>query len=346
MRFRGVPKNPLRFVPVDFCPITSKLAPNCDRMVKSMADVTIVDCAPRDGLGALLKISTHDKVALTTRLIKSGVTKIDCAAFTHPRLRPEYADAEDVINALDKQSEVTIIGLAPNEIACRRALSTNVDEIGTLIGCSESFNKLVLGTSIRETLKTFPAIFQTCLENGKTIRAYILAAFYCQYEGKVTIKEIVELASKLAHMGVTEMTLVDTPGMANPKQVKETMSALLELDMGSKLAVHFHNTHGLGLVNCLAAHEVGIRIFDTAVGGLSGTPFGAPKMEVGSWNVPTEDLVFLFHEIGVNTGINLDEIVDSVKFAQKLAGRQLTGHVSKARQVFASSNIPEPLKFI
>jgi hydroxymethylglutaryl-CoA lyase len=315
-------------------------------MAKTMADVTIVDCAPRDGLGTLSGISTRDKVALATRLMRSGVTKIDCVAFTHPRLRPEYADAEDVINALDKRSEVTIIGLAPNEIACRRALNTNVDEIGTLIGCSESFNRSVLGTSIRETLyKTFPAIFQTCLENGKTLRVYILAAFYCQYEGKVPIKELVELASKLAHMGVTEITLVDTTGKANPMQVKETMGALLDLDLSAKLAVHFHNTHGLGLVNCLAAHEAGIRIFDTAVGGLSGTPFGAPKMEVGSWNVPTEDLVYMFHEIGVNTGIKLDAIVDSVKFAQKLAGRELTGHVLKARQIFEFSNIPDQLKF-
>ena len=311
-----------------------------------MAKVTIVDCAPRDGLGALTGISTRDKVALATRLIKSGVTKIDCVAFTHPRLRPEYADAEDVINALDKRSEVTIIGLAPNEIACRRALNTNVDEIGTLIGCSESFNKSVLGTSIRETLyKTFPSIFETCLEKGKTLRVYILAAFYCQYEGKVQIKEIVELASKLAFMGVTEITLVDTPGMASPKQVRETIAALLDLDLNANLAVHFHDTHGLGLVNCLAAHEAGVRIFDTAVGGLSGTPFGAPKMEVGSWNVPTEDLVYLFHQIGVSTGINLDVIIDSVKFAQKLAGRELSGHVLKAKQAFEFSSIPERLKF-
>jgi hydroxymethylglutaryl-CoA lyase len=266
-------------------------------------------------------------------------------AFTHPRLRPEYADAEKVISKLDKRPGVTIIGLAPNEIACRRALNTNVDEIGILVAGSESFNRSVLGISIRKTLyKTFPAIIQVCQEKGKTVRAYLLTAFSCQYEGRVSTNDIVDLSSKLAHLGVNEISLVDTPGMANPKQVKETIGALQDLNLEANLAVHFHNTRGLGLTNCLAAYEAGVRIFDTAIGGLSGTPFGAPKMKVGCWNVPTEDLVYLFNEIGVNTGINLDALLDSVKLARELAGQELSGHVLKARKVFEVSNFPEPLK--
>jgi len=310
-----------------------------------MADVTIVDSGPRDGLGALAKIRTSDKVALTNSLIQNGLTKIDCVAFVHPRLRPGYADAEKVIHALNKGPEVTVIGIAPNEIACRRALNTKVDEIGTLVAASESSNKSVLGISIRETLyKAFPAIFQACREKGKSIRVYILAAFHCQHEGQVPHENLVDLASKLAFMGVNELSLVDTPGMANPKQVKETVAALLDQNLSANLAVHFHNTLGLGLVNCLAAYEAGIRIFDAAIGGLSGTPFGAPSMEVGSWNVPTEDLAYLFHEIGVDTGINLEAIVDSVKIAQKLAQKELSGHVLKARKTFVPANYPEPLK--
>ena len=310
-----------------------------------MADVTIVDTSPRDGPVALPKIGTPEKIALAKSLMQSGLTKIDCVAFTHPRIRPEFADAEEVINALDKKPEVTIIGLAPNEIACRRALNTNVDEIGTLVAASESFNRAVMGISIRETLfKTLPAIFQACLEKGKTIRVYLLAAFCCQYEGRVPIKDLVDLVTKLAFMGVNEISLVDSPGMANPKQVKETIAALIDLDLDVNLAIHFHNTRGLGLVNCLAAYEAGIRIFDTAIGGLGGPPFGAPKMEVGSWNIPTEDLVYLFQEIGVNTGISLDAIVNAVKFAQKLARRELSGHVLNARTAFEVSNFPEPLK--
>ena len=186
-------------------------------------------------------------------------------AFTHPRLRPEYADAEKVVKALKKRPGVIVIGIAPNEIACRRALNTNVDEIGILVAGSESFNRSVLGISIRKTLyKTFPAIIQACREKGKTIRVYLLAAFSCQYEGRIPIKNIVELASKLAFLGVNEISLVDTPGMANPKQVKETIGALQDLNLEADLAVHFHNTRGFGLANCISAYEAGVRIFDTA----------------------------------------------------------------------------------
>ncbi len=310
-----------------------------------MADVTIVDCAPRDGLGSLPNISTHEKVELANRLIQSGVGKVDCVAFIHPRLKPQCADAEEVISALERRPDVAIIGLAPNEIACRRALNADVDEIAVPIAGSETFNRSVLGIGIRKMLfKTLPAIFHACLENGKPTRVYLLSAYHCQYEGPVPITALTELVSKLAFMGANEISLVDTPGRANPRQVKETIAALHDLDLDVNLAAHFHNTHGLGLANCLAAYEAGVRTFDTAIGGLSGTPFGAPEMEIGSWNVPTEDLVHLFNEIGVSTGFNLDAIAETVRFAQDLAGQELPGRLFKARSAFKFSNFPDPLK--
>ena len=276
--------------------------------------------------------------------MESGVTKIDCVGFTHPRIRPEYADAEKVINSIDKRPGVTIIGMAPNEIACRRALNTSVDEIGVLVSVSETFNRSVLGISVKKTLfKTIPAIIQACIEEGKTTRAFLLSAFWCQFEGRMEINSIVELVSKLSFLGVNEISLVDTPGLANPWQVKKTIGALLELGLETNFAVHFHNTRGMGLANCLSAYEAGIRIFDTAVGGLSGTPYGAPKMEVGCWNVPTEDLIYMFDQIGVNTGIDIDAIAESAKLAQKIAGRELPGHLLKAREAFVPSNFPNAL---
>jgi len=312
--------------------------------LKSVAEVTIVDTSPRDGPVGLPKIRTHEKVALANSLMESGVTKIDCVGFTHPRIRPEYADAEKVINSIDKRPGVTIIGMAPNEIACRRALNTGVDEIGVLVSLSETFNRSVLGTSVKKTLfKTIPAIIQPCIEEGKTIRAFLLSAFWCQFEGRMEINSIVELVSKLSFLGVNEISLVDTPGLANPWQVKKTIGALLELGLETNFAVHFHNTRGMGLTNCLSAYEAGIRIFDTAIGGLSGTPYGAPTMEVGCWNVPTEDLVYMFDQIGVNTGIDIDAIAESVKLAQKIAGRELPGHLLKARKAFVPSNFPNAL---
>jgi hydroxymethylglutaryl-CoA lyase len=308
--------------------------------LKPQAEVTIVDTSPRDGPVGLPKMRTHEKVALANSLMDSGVTKIDCVGFTHPRIRPEFADAEKVVSAIDKRPGVTILGLAPNEIACRRALSTSVDEIGVLVSVSETFNRSVLGVSVRRTLfKTIPAIIQACREEGKTTRAFLLSAFWCQFEGQMEINSIVELVSKLSYLGVNEISLVDTPGRANPWQVKKTIGALLDLGLETKFAVHFHDTRGMGLANCLSAYEAGIRIFDTAIGGLSGTPYGAPTMEVGSWNVPTEDLVYMLNQLGVNTGIDVDVIAESVQLAQKIAGRKLPGHLLKARKAFVPSNL-------
>jgi hydroxymethylglutaryl-CoA lyase len=309
-----------------------------------MAEITIVDTSPRDGPVGVSKIKTDGKVALANSLMECGITKIDCVAFTHPRIRPEYSDAEKVISTIDKRPGVSIIGLAPNEIACRRALSTNIDEIGILISVSEAFNKSVLGTGVNKTLyKTVPAIIQLCKEKSKKIRAYLLSSFFCQFEGKIPVTNIVALTSKLSFLGVNEISLVDTAGMANPRQVKETVKALLDLQLPTHFAVHFHDTHGMGLANCLAAFESGIHIFDTAIGGLSGTPYGAPNMEVGSWNVPTEDLVYMFDQMGIDTGINMDAVRESAKLAQTISGRDLAGHLMKANTAFLLENFPTAL---
>lgn len=306
-----------------------------------MAEITIVDTSPRDGPVAVHRIKTDGKIALANSLIEAGVSKIDCVAFTHPRIRPEYSDAEKVVSAIKKRPGISIIGLAPNEIACRRALSTNIDEIGILISVSETFNKSVLGTGINKTLfKTVPAIIQVCNEKQKKVRAYLLSSFFCQFEGKIPVANTIALTSKLSFLGVNEIALVDTIGMANPSQVKETVKALLELQLPTHFAAHFHNTRGMGLANCLAAFECGIRIFDTAIGGLSGTPYGAPNMEVGSWNVPTEDLVFMFDQMGVDTGIKIDAIREAAKTAQAISGCDLAGHLVRANTAFVPENFP------
>lgn len=310
----------------------------------SMPEVTIVDTSTRDGAVALPHFGTSEKIALANKLIQSGIQKIDCAGFIHPRIRPENADAEEVIKAVNRRSGVKLIGISPNEVACRRALNTDIDEIGTLIASTESFNQSILGTSIRETLyKTLSAIFQASAQQGKSLRVYLNSAFFCQFEGRIPTQTIVELVSKLDFMGAHEISLVDTPGMANPYQVKEMVRALLDQKFKAHIAVHFHNTCGLGLANCLAAYEAGVRTFDTAIGGLSGSPFGTPKMGIGSWNIPTEDLVYLFEQIGVDTGLNLEEIIEIAQFAQELTQTELSGNIPKARKMFRPANYPNPL---
>ena len=145
-------------------------------------------------------------------------------------------------------------------------------------------------------------------------------------------------------MGANEISLLDSTGMADPKQVKEMLGELLGLNLNVNLAVHFHDTRGTGLVNCVAAYEAGVRIFDTAIGGLSGTPFGAPELDMGFWNIPTEDLVHLFEQMGVNTGVDLGLLLQCVKLGEGLAGRSLPGHILRAGPKSKLAKIPEPLK--
>ena len=313
---------------------------------KSEAEVTIVDCAPRDGLSAIQKIvSTPDKIRFINGLVKAGLNKIDCVAFTHPRLIPLNSDAESVMEGLEKRPDVTFVGLVPSEVACRRAVLTNIDEILTLVAASEAFNRAALGLSRRELLnKTIPAIFNTARDGGKTIRVSILTSFGCPYSGHVSPDEVLEIASRVAFMGAKEITLLDSTGMANPRQVRETIELVLGSDLDADFAVHMHDTRGTGLVNCMAAYEAGVRIFDTAIGGLSGTPFGAPELDMGFWNIPTEDLVHLFEQMGVNTGVDLGLLLERVKLAEELAGRALPGHILRAGPKSKLVRIPERLK--
>ena len=315
-------------------------------MAGSRADVTIVDGGPRDGLSAVSgQVSTADKIRLISGLAKSGITKIDCVTFTHPRLIPKNSDAEEVMAKLEKTPGVTYVGLGPSEIGCRRAVLTDIDEILTLVAASEEFNRAALGLGVQESLnKALPTIFEAASKGGKSIRAYVLAAFGCPYSGKVRLNEVIELVSRLCFMGANEISLLDSTGMADPIQVKEMLGELLGLNLSVNLAVHFHDTRGTGLVNCVAAYEAGIRIFDTAIGGLSGTPFGAPKLDMGFWNIPTEDLVHLFEQMGVNTGVDLGLLLECVELGEDLAGRSLPGHILSTGPKSKLAKIPERLK--
>ena len=313
--------------------------------MKSDSRVTIVDCGPRDGLSALPgTVPTGEKARLINGLIAAGVRKIDCVAFIHPRIMPKSADAERVVELIEKKPAVELIGVAPSEVACRRAVSTGIDEILAMVAASEAFNKAALGLSLRQLMnKSLPAIFETARQGGKAIRAYILTAFGCPYSGPVSPESVLEVASRLARMGVAEISLVDSTGMANPKQVKRLIESILALGLESTLAVHFHDTRGTAIANCVAAFEAGVRVFDAAIAGLSGTPFGAPDQELGVWNVPTEDLVNLFEEMGVKTGVDMDRLLECVDLAEEIAGRPLSGHIRRSGPNSGLSDIPEPL---
>jgi len=320
-----------------------------NRMTKTRHNdeaVTIVEVSPRDGLPVVCGgASAEEKVDYIHLLTQAGIKYIESVAFTHPRLIPETADAEEVMARLGKKEGVTYIGLVPNEIGCRRALVSDVDEILTLIAVSDTFNHLSVGRSRKETInKILPAIFEVTQTHNKGIRSYLMTAFGCPYEGRVVEEEVIQLFLTLSYMGAREIVLVDSTGMANPKQVKDLVRKLLALSEETNLGVHFHNTRGTAIANCLAAYEAGVRTFYTSIGGMGGTPYGAMELAFGYWNVPTEDLVHLFEVMGIPTGIDLDQLLRCVERAETIAGKPLPGHILRAGPAWKKMPVPVNVK--
>ena len=307
--------------------------------------VTIVEVSPRDGLPAVCEgLSTADEIMYINKLSETGIRKIECVTFSHPRLLPKEYNAEQLIQGIHKKPGITYVGLVPNEIGCRRALVTDIDEILVLVSASDTFNRLNVGRTLRESLnKMLPTILDAVRKSNRSIRVYILTAFGCPYTGKVPPEDVVQLVQKLSYLGASEIVLVDSTGMANPKAVKGLIGSILDLTLDIDLAVHFHNTRGTAIANCMAAYEAGVRIFDTSLGGMSGTPYGAMELDVGYWNVPTEDLVHLFEEMGVRTGVDFKRLLECVQFAEKLADKPLPGHLLRARPASDISEIPDYL---
>jgi hydroxymethylglutaryl-CoA lyase len=313
---------------------------------KSDEQVTIVEVSPRDGLPEICQgLPTADKIKYINKLSETGLRKIECASFMHPRLLPRGYDAEKLIAGISKKQGVTYVGLVPNEIGCRRAMITQIDEILLLISASDTFNKLNSGRPLKESLnKMFPSIMDTAVKNSRSVRAYMMTAFGCPYTGKISVEDIVQLVLKLHYMGASEIVLVDSTGMANPRSVQTLLRILLDLRLDINLAVHFHNTRGAPVANCVAAYDAGIRIFDTSLGGMSATPYGVSEMAVGCWNVPTEDMVHLFEEMGVPTGVDLDKLLDCVRLAEQMAGMRLPGHLIRAGKASQIVGIPKHLQ--
>ena len=308
--------------------------------------VTLVEVSPRDGLPKVCRgLSTEDNINYINRLSETGLKKIECASFVHPRLMPEGYDAEKLVSGIAKKPGISYVGLVSNEIGCRRALFTQIDEILVLLSVSDTFNKINIGKTLKESVnKMLPTILDAAVKSSRSARIYIMTAFGCPYTGPIRPEEVAQLLLKLSYMGASEVVLVDSTGMANPKSVKSTIRTLLDLHLDIQLAVHFHNTRGAAIANCVAAYEAGIRIFDTSLGGMSGTPYGVSELDIGYWNVPTEDLAHLFEAMGIQTGIDLEALLDCVRLAEKMVGKPLPGHLLRARPASKITEIPPYLK--
>lgn len=289
--------------------------------------VTVYEVGPRDGLqNEANLVPTEDKVAFVNALAKTGLSHIEITSFVSPKWIPQLADAREVAETVERVDGVRMSALVPNRRGLDNALAAGVENVAVFISASETHNKRNVNKTIADTLRAFEEVVTPALDAGLSVRAYVSAVFGCPYEGDVDPAKVLELCRTLLETGVYEISLGDTIGVANPKQVEEVLMLLAGEISRDKLAVHFHDTQGTALANCLAALASGITTVDSSVGGLGGCPY-APG---ASGNLATEDLVAMLHGMGIETGIDLDALVECSRMATSFVGHDLPSKYLKA----------------
>ncbi|RJX32549.1 MAG: hydroxymethylglutaryl-CoA lyase [Desulfarculus sp.] len=288
--------------------------------------VTIYEVGPRDGLQFESQFFPTDrKIELINLLSASGLKKIEATSFVHPKAVPQLRDAAEVMARIDKQAGVTYSVLVPNLKGCQAALASRADEFTLFVSASPTHNRKNVGMSIADSLAGFPEIARLASEAGKSLRGYVITAFGCPYEGAVSLDNVRRIMEVYARLGVREASLGDTTGMANPPQVQRLVAELRRGFPEVNLAAHFHDSRGTGLVNTYAAFAAGVRVFDSSIGGLGGCPFA--KGAAG--NVPTEDTVNLCEEMGLDTGVDFDKLLQAAALVREVLGRELASGTSR-----------------
>jgi hydroxymethylglutaryl-CoA lyase len=289
--------------------------------------VTISEVGLRDGLQIEPDfVATGDKVGLVDALGGAGIPKIEVTGFAHPKIVPQLRDAEDVLKSIERRPGTRYAAYVPNVRGAERALSAGVDEVKAGFAASQTFNQLNVRMPTEAAVKAFRDIAALIAGGPVRIVGVIGTAFGCPYEGRVAPDAVLRLIEAQIDGGARTIYLADTTGMANPQAVvaliEQAMARWPEVSFG----LHLHNTRGIGIANALAGLEVGVREFESSIGGLGGCPY-APRA-VG--NICTEDFVHMLHEMGYQTGIDLDALIDAAKLAERILGRVLPGMVMKA----------------
>jgi hydroxymethylglutaryl-CoA lyase len=290
--------------------------------------ITLREVGPRDGIQSLgAFIATPDKIALVDALSATGLRRIEASSFVSPKAVPQMADAGEVMRGIRRAEGVRYEALVPNVRGAHDAIASNADALLLVLMASETFNRKNVRMSLDDSLAQFADIKRLADEAHTPCIGAIGTAFGCPYEGDVPEERVLSLIARYASLGFSEVMLADTTGMANPTQVERTVRRVLER-WGGKLqfGLHFHNTRGMGLANVVAGVRSGISTFDASVAGIGGCPF-APE---AAGNISTEDTAHMLHEMGYQTGIDLDRLIDAAKLAQHLLGHELPGQVMKA----------------
>jgi hydroxymethylglutaryl-CoA lyase len=295
--------------------------------------VLIREVGPRDGFQNEPEvIPTADKVRLIDQLARTGLRRLEVTSFVRADVIPQLADGPEVLRAVDIPDEVSVTVLIPNEKGLDNALELRdrFQEVNLFLSASETHNQKNVNRSIEESLSGLERVVSRARAEGLRCEGVISVSFGCPYEGEVPPERVFAIAQRLVAAGCSEIAFGDTTGMANPRQVREFFEAAPHALGGDvELTAHFHNTRGQGLANVLAALDSGVRSFESSFGELGGCP--VPKGATG--NIATEDLVSMLHEMGYDTGIDLEKLLDASRAVQTVLGRPLTGHLLTAGPV-------------
>lgn len=284
--------------------------------------VRIVEVGPRDGLqNEPVFMPTEAKVRFIDLLSAAGLTIIETTSFVSPKAIPALADADTVYPAITKRPGTRYPVLVPNVRGLERALAAGVTEIALFTAASETFTRRNINMTIDESLTAFTAVIERAQPAGLTVRGYVSTAFGCPYEGHVPPEKVVDVTRRLLALGVAEVSIGDTIGVATPNQITGMIELLKTVAPLDTLALHLHDTRGTALANAYAGLEAGVTCFDSAAGGLGGCPY-APG---ASGNLATEDLLYMLHGLGIDTGVDLAKVTAASRYLAGVLGHALPG---------------------
>jgi len=289
--------------------------------------IQIVEVGPRDGLQNEKEwVRTETKIALIEKLAEAGITKIETASFVSPKWVPQMSDAFEVLSGIERRRGVTYSVLTPNLKGFERALEAGTTEVAVFGAASEAFSQKNINCSISESVERFRPVLAAAHKNRIQVRGYISCVLGCPYQGEVSVERVVNLAAQMSEMGCSEISLGDTIGIGTPMQAKNMMESVAEKVPISNLALHFHDTRGQALANIYACLELGVSVIDASVSGLGGCPYA--KGTAG--NVATEEVVYMLHGMGIETGIDLEKLIETGRFISDAFGRMPQSRVSSA----------------
>ncbi len=304
-------------------------------MMSTLADlpraVRIVEVGPRDGLqNEKALIPTEQKIQFINMLAEAGLPVVEATSFVSPRAIPQLSDASAVMAGLTRLPSTSYPVLVPNLKGMERALAAGVRAVAVFTAASESFTRHNINATIEESLANFRPVVALAQQEGVTVRGYISTVFGCPYEGSVESRKVLNVAQALLEMGIDELSLGDTIGVATPNQVVDVIGLLVNdgaIPIG-QLAVHFHDTRGTALANVLMALQLGMSIVDSSAGGLGGCPY-APG---AAGNLATEDLLYMLNGMGIYTGVDLDKVVAATRFMVPFLGHTPTSKYYQAAE--------------